>query len=64
MCQNGSKTWDVFKGKAEDKLEMLVTVLGLLTELESCLPSRKMLKTSGGHILLQRGWKEAVDYYR
>jgi len=43
MVENGSRTWDVLRGKAEDKLEMLVTLLGLATELEGCLPTRKTL---------------------
>lgn len=62
--ENGSKTWDIFRGKAEDKLEMLVTLLGLATELERCLPTRKVLKIGHDHILPQKGWKGAVDYYR
>lgn len=64
MGENGSKSWDIFRGKAEDKLEMLITLLGLVTELERCLLTRKMLKTSCDHIQPQRGWKGAVDYCR
>lgn len=64
MGENGSKAWDVFRGKAEDKLEMLITLFVLVTELERCLLTTKMLKTSCGYVLPQQGWEGAVDYRR
>lgn len=62
--ENGSETWDVSRGKAEDKLEMLITLLGLVTELERFLATRKMLKTGCDHVLPQRGWKGVTDCFR